>query len=166
MRETHCGGEAKMAQKKNHFGHWIDGLARREVVRGPRRARRERRGPRAPRYGGYVGYPWAYALSKWQMEQLVRFIATRESEPLDITMLRIGCCLTDPGDGPPRQVYLVRGRGQGETSHHAQGAQPVGLRRIPMRRICARERSVSSRGEWSRYVCYRGGLAIVALSNK
>ena len=24
----------------------------------------------------YVGYPWAYALSKWQME-LVRFIATR-----------------------------------------------------------------------------------------
>jgi len=25
----------------------------------------------------YVGYPWAYALSKWQMEQLVQFIATQ-----------------------------------------------------------------------------------------
>ncbi len=41
----------------------------------------------------------------------------------------------------------------------------MGLRRIQVRRICARERSVSSRGEWGRYVCYRGGLAIVALSN-
>ena len=58
----------------------------------------------------YVGYPWAYALSKWQMEQLVRFIATRESEPLDITMLRIGCCLTDPGDGPPRHLETGIGK--------------------------------------------------------
>ena len=33
----------------------------------------------------------------------------------------------------------------------------MGLRRIQVRRICARERSVSPRGEWSRYVCYRGG---------
>ena len=28
----------------------------------------------------------------------------------------------------------------------------MGLRRIQVRRICARERSVSPRGEWSRYV--------------
>ena len=57
----------------------------------------------------YVGYPWAYALSKWQMEQLVQFIATKNNcenpdAPLDITMLRIGCCLTDPGEGPPRHL--------------------------------------------------------------
>ena len=63
----------------------------------------------------YVGYPWAYALSKWQMEQLVRFIATRHERedpdaPLDITMLRIGCCLTDPGDGPPRHLETGIGK--------------------------------------------------------
>ena len=58
----------------------------------------------------YVGYPWAYALSKWQMEQVVQFIATRESEPLDVIMLRIGCCLTDPGDGPPRHLETGIGK--------------------------------------------------------
>jgi nucleoside-diphosphate-sugar epimerase len=63
----------------------------------------------------YVGYPWAYALSKWQMEQLIRFIATRyeredPEEPLDVTMLRIGCCLTDPGDGPPRHLETGIGK--------------------------------------------------------
>ena len=63
----------------------------------------------------YVGYPWAYALSKWQMEQLVRFIATQNDRenpdaPLDITMLRIGCCLTDPGDGPPRHLETGIGK--------------------------------------------------------
>ena len=76
----------------------------------------------------YVGYPWAYALSKWQMEQLVRFIATQNDSgaaayggatgaagaatgaPLDIIMLRIGCCLTDPGDGPPRHLETGIGK--------------------------------------------------------
>ena len=63
----------------------------------------------------YVGYPWAYALSKWQMEQLVNFIATQNDRenpdaPLDITMLRIGCCLTDPGEGPPRHLETGIGK--------------------------------------------------------
>ena len=61
---------------------------------------------------------------------------------------------------------VLRGRGHGQAPHHAQGTQPMGLRRLQVRRICARERIVPSRGEWSRYVCYRGGLALVALSNK
>ena len=42
---------------------------------------------------------------------------------------------------------VLRGRGQGQASHHAQGAQPMGLRRIQVRRIRARERVVSPRGE-------------------
>ena len=50
----------------------------------------------------YVGYPWAYALSKWQMEQLVRFIATQNDRenpdaPLDIIRSATSGAATDTG---------------------------------------------------------------------
>ena len=40
--------ELPLKNGQNHIGHWIDGLARRQTVRGPRRTRRESRRPGAP----------------------------------------------------------------------------------------------------------------------
>ena len=36
--------------------------------------------------------------------------AAGAAAPLDIIMLRIGCCLTDPGDGPPRHLETGIGK--------------------------------------------------------
>lgn len=56
------------------------------------------------------GYPWPYAFSKHQVEELVRFMVARDADRtadpagrLDITVLRIGCCITDP-PGPPTHL--------------------------------------------------------------
>eukprot|EP00966_Prymnesium_polylepis_P271281 6267989-Prymnesium_polylepis.1 len=75
----------------------------------------------------YAGYPWPYALSKIQTEQLVQFIATRHEHesgaarpPLDVALLRIGCCITDPADGPPR--HLETAIDDGWTAKPADGA--------------------------------------------
>ena len=69
--ESPCDGEVKNGQK-DYFGYWIDGLAGRQVVRGPRRARRERcrsratqdgdRRPEGVRDGGPLDGRWARVL--------------------------------------------------------------------------------------------------------
>ena len=65
----------------------------------------------------YAGYPWAYALSKAHVEDVCRFLAAQDaranpSPGLDIILLRIGCCITDP-PGPPKHLETAIGQAVG-----------------------------------------------------
>ena len=60
----------------------------------------------------YAGFPWAYALSKIQVEELCQMLVAqdaREPDPtLDVMLVRIGCCVTDPPE-PPKHLETAIG---------------------------------------------------------
>ena len=60
----------------------------------------------------YAGYPWPYALSKALVEEVCRFLVAQDmrsaTPALDVILLRIGCCITDP-PGPPRHLETALG---------------------------------------------------------
>lgn len=65
----------------------------------------------------FAGYPWPYGLSKAQVEEVCRFLVAQDacttasprSPPgLDVMLLRIGCCITDPPH-PPMHLETALG---------------------------------------------------------
>ena len=69
----------------------------------------------------YAGFPWPYALSKAMVEQVCKLLVAQE-ERLDVLLLRIGCCITDP---PMPPLHLETGIGQ------AYPVQPAALSAPP-----------------------------------